>query len=86
MLLAGDEGMTEADLEARSEGLDDEEIAAAVESLIASGLLNRIEARLHPERPRHPLQPPPPALSAKNRAAAAAQGERIASPVHLTRL
>ncbi len=51
MLLAGDKGLTEADLEARCEGLDGEEIAAAVASLIASGLLERIEARLHPSGP-----------------------------------
>ena len=51
MLLAGNDGLTEADLEARCEGLDAEEIAAAVESLIASGLLERIEARLHPSGP-----------------------------------
>lgn len=51
MLLAGDKGLTETDLEACCEGLDDEETAAAVESLIASGLLDRIEARLHPSGP-----------------------------------
>jgi len=51
VLLAGGAGLTEADLEARCEGLGAEEIASAVESLIASGLLERIEARLHPSGP-----------------------------------
>jgi chromosome segregation and condensation protein ScpB len=51
VLLAGDDGLTEADLEACCEGLDAAEIEAAVESLIASGLLDRIEARLHPSGP-----------------------------------
>jgi hypothetical protein len=51
VLLAGAEGLTEADLEERCEGLGAAEIEAAVESLIASGLLERIEARLHPSGP-----------------------------------
>jgi hypothetical protein len=51
VLLAGDEGLTEADLEERCEGLGAAEIESAVESLIASGLLDRIEARLHPSGP-----------------------------------
>jgi hypothetical protein len=51
VLLAGEEGLTEADLEAHCEDLDGEEIAAAVESLIATGLLDRIEARLHASGP-----------------------------------
>jgi hypothetical protein len=51
VLLAGDEGLTEEELEARSEGLGPDEIEAAVEALIASGLLERIEARLHPSGP-----------------------------------
>jgi hypothetical protein len=51
VLLVGDAGLTEADLESRCEGLDGEEIAAAVKSLIASGLLDRIEARLHASGP-----------------------------------
>jgi uncharacterized protein (DUF1697 family) len=51
VLLAGDKGLTEADLGARCEGLGGDEIASAVESLIASGLLERIEARLHPSGP-----------------------------------
>ena len=51
VLLAGDEGLTEADLEARCEGLEAAEIEAAVESLIASGLLDRVEARLHASGP-----------------------------------
>ena len=51
VLLAGDGGLTEADLEELCEGLAAAEIAAAVESLVASGLLERIEARLHPSGP-----------------------------------
>jgi len=51
VLLAGDEGLTEADLEERCEGLGAAEIEAAVEALIASGLLERIEARLRPSGP-----------------------------------
>jgi len=48
VLLANDKGVTEEDLEARIEGLGATEIESAVEALIASGLLQRIEARLHP--------------------------------------
>jgi chromosome segregation and condensation protein ScpB len=51
VLLAGDEGLTEADLEELCEGMGAADIEAAVESLIASGLLDRIEARLHPSGP-----------------------------------
>lgn len=51
VLLAGDEGLTEADLEERCEGLDAAEIESAVEALIATDLLERIEARLHPSGP-----------------------------------
>jgi uncharacterized protein (DUF1697 family) len=51
VLLAGDEGLTEADLAASCEGLGAAEIESAVESLIASGLLDRVEARLHPSAP-----------------------------------
>ena len=51
VLLAGDDGLTEADLEERCEDLSAAEIAAAVESLIATGLLDRIEARLHASGP-----------------------------------
>jgi hypothetical protein len=51
VLLAGDEGLTEADLEERCEGLGSAGIASAVETLIASGLLERVEARLHPSGP-----------------------------------
>lgn len=51
VLLAGDKGLTEEDLEARCEGLGAPAIEAAVASLIASGLLERIEARLHPGGP-----------------------------------
>lgn len=51
VLLAGDDGLTEADLEARCEGLAAPEIASAAQSLIASGLLERVEARLHASGP-----------------------------------
>lgn len=51
VLLAGDEGLTEEDLEARCAGLGGADIEAAVEALIATGLLERIEARLHPSGP-----------------------------------
>jgi hypothetical protein len=51
VLLAGGEGLTDAELEERCVGLGAAEIEAAVESLIASGLLERIEARLHPSGP-----------------------------------
>ncbi len=49
--MVGDAGLTEEDLEARCEGLDAAEIESAVGALIASGLLERIEARLHPSGP-----------------------------------
>jgi hypothetical protein len=49
--LTDDEGLTEEELEARCEGLGGAEIEAAVEALIASSLLERIEARLHPSGP-----------------------------------
>jgi hypothetical protein len=48
VLLVGEEGMTEADLEAATEGLGPPEIEAAVDALISSGLLQRQEARLVP--------------------------------------
>jgi hypothetical protein len=48
VLLVGEKGMTEADLEAATEALSAAEIAAAVEALIASGLLKREEALLYP--------------------------------------
>jgi len=48
VLLAGDKGVTEADLEARTEALDAAEIAAAVDALLDSGLLKRQEALLFP--------------------------------------
>ncbi|MBS1677796.1 MAG: hypothetical protein JST08_10470 [Actinobacteria bacterium] len=51
VLLAGDEGLAEEDLEERCEGLDAAAIVAAVEALITSGLLERVEARLHPSGP-----------------------------------
>jgi hypothetical protein len=43
--------LTEADLEERCEGLGAAEIESAVEALVATGLLERVEARLHPSGP-----------------------------------
>jgi chromosome segregation and condensation protein ScpB len=51
VLLAGDEGLTEAELEARCDGLGATEIEAAVEDLRASGLLKRKNDRLRPSGP-----------------------------------
>jgi chromosome segregation and condensation protein ScpB len=51
VLLAGEDGVTEEDLEARCEGLDAEAIDRAVAALLESGLLERIEACLHPGGP-----------------------------------
>jgi hypothetical protein len=48
VLVAGDTGLTEEDLEATTEGLDGAEIEPAVDALLASGLLKREEARLYP--------------------------------------
>lgn len=48
VLLVGDNGITQADLEARTEGLAADEIDAAVDALLASGLLKREEALLFP--------------------------------------
>jgi hypothetical protein len=48
VLRVGDEGITEADLEARTEDLTAAQIAAAVGALLASGLLKREEALLYP--------------------------------------
>jgi chromosome segregation and condensation protein ScpB len=48
VLLAGDAGLTEADLEERCESLDAAKVEAAAEALLASGLLKRQEARLVP--------------------------------------
>ena len=48
VLLAADKGVTEEDLEARIEGLGAAEIESAVEALLTSGLLKRVEARLYP--------------------------------------
>ena len=44
----GDKGITEADLEARTEDLTTAQVAAAVAALLASGLLKREEALLYP--------------------------------------
>jgi hypothetical protein len=48
VLLVGDKGITEADLEERTEALSAADITAAVEALLASGLLKREEALLYP--------------------------------------
>ena len=48
VLLVGDKGMTEADLQARTEALSAAEIESAVVALIESGLLKREEALLYP--------------------------------------
>jgi chromosome segregation and condensation protein ScpB len=48
VLLVGEEGMTEADLETALEAVSAAEIEAAVEALLASGLLKREEALLYP--------------------------------------
>jgi hypothetical protein len=48
VLLAGDAGLSEADLEERCEGLDAAAVESAAEALLASGLLKRQEARLVP--------------------------------------
>ncbi|HJZ35118.1 MAG TPA: hypothetical protein VJ204_02505, partial [Solirubrobacterales bacterium] len=51
VLIAGKEGLTEEDLEERCEGLDAAAIERAVIALLDSGLLERIEACLHPAGP-----------------------------------
>ncbi len=51
VLLAAEKGMTEEGLEAATGGLSAAEIESAVEALIASGLLKRVEARLYPSGP-----------------------------------
>ena len=51
VLLAGEAGRTEEQIEARSEGLSATDVDRAVEALIASGLLERIEACLHASGP-----------------------------------
>jgi hypothetical protein len=48
VLLIGDKGVKEGDLESATEGLSRADIAAAVEALLASGLLKREEALLYP--------------------------------------
>ncbi len=48
VLLAGDGGLTEAELAARCEGLAAVEIDDVVEDLRSSGLLERTGERLHP--------------------------------------
>ena len=51
VLIAGKEGLTEEELEERCDGLDAADIERAVIALLDSGLLERIEARLHPGGP-----------------------------------
>jgi chromosome segregation and condensation protein ScpB len=51
VLLAGNKGLTEAELEQRCEGLNGEQIAAAVDDLRSTGLLRRVGERLHPGGP-----------------------------------
>jgi chromosome segregation and condensation protein ScpB len=51
VLLAGDEGLAEEDLEERTEGLGATEIERAVDTLLTSGLLKRMEVRLYPSGP-----------------------------------
>ena len=51
VLLAGDAGLTEEDLEERCQDLDAAAIERSVVALLDSGLLERIEARLHPGGP-----------------------------------
>ena len=48
VLLVGEQGITKADLEPRTEGLTAAEVDAAVDALLASGLLKREEALLYP--------------------------------------
>lgn len=51
ILLAGDKGLTAAQLQEHCEGLDASQIERAVKSLLASGLLKREEALLFPSGP-----------------------------------
>jgi chromosome segregation and condensation protein ScpB len=51
VLLAGDRGLSEEDLEERCEALSAAEVDRAVDTLVRSGLLDRIEARLHASGP-----------------------------------
>ena len=51
VLLAADKGLTEEDLEERCEGLGAAEIEDAVEALVGSNLVKRVEARLYPSGP-----------------------------------
>jgi chromosome segregation and condensation protein ScpB len=48
VLLVGEKGLREEQLEERCEGLGAPEIERAVEALLVSGLLKREEARLYP--------------------------------------
>jgi chromosome segregation and condensation protein ScpB len=51
VLLAGDAGLTEEDLDQLCDDLSPLEIEDAVEALLTSNLLKRVEARLHPSGP-----------------------------------
>jgi predicted transcriptional regulator len=60
VLHAGDEGLTDAEVTERCGPLDPAKVESAIESLLASGLLERREARLHPGGPArrfHHLRP-----------------------------
>lgn len=48
VLLAGDGGLGEADLEERCEELDAAAVESATEALLSSGLLKRVDDRLRP--------------------------------------
>ena len=48
VLLAGDAGLTEADLGERCEALDAAAVESAAEALLSSGLLKRVDDRLRP--------------------------------------
>jgi hypothetical protein len=60
VLIAGDDGLTDAEVIERCESLEAGEVESAIESLLASGLLERREAHLHaagPARHFHRLRP-----------------------------
>jgi predicted transcriptional regulator len=60
LLEAGDAGLAEADIEARTEDLSEDEVERAVDALLGAGLIRRLEARLYPSRPSirfHRLRP-----------------------------
>ena len=51
VLLSGERGLNEEEIERRTEGLDTFQIESAVEVLLAADLLVRVEGRLHPSGP-----------------------------------